>query len=318
MKKVLIIAPEYMGYMEKVADHLRTKPGIAVTDIHIPVYKYTSLLTKISNFFLKRIGKDVKFAYRDNYIQDVIGDQTFDVTLVVRPDHLSETTLKQLKSQTLHFKSYFFDGVHRFPKMLKTVPYFDEIFSFEPNDCKEFGFESITNFIYDEQPLPEADTHFQYSVFNITSHDRQRFPLLVKIAAILKQQNLNYNIIIKTKKKVADAGLVSIIREPMSLEDIKVLLKQSVCMLDLGVISKHRGLTFRVFEAMGLHKKIITNNPDIAHYDFYDPQNILIINQESIEIPKSFLTSDYHPIPDRIYQKYTLNHWVNRVFTEVL
>lgn len=112
--------------------------------------------------------------------------------------------------------------------------------------------------------------------------------------------------------------MVTIIRESMSLEEIKVLLQQSVCMLDLGVISKHRGLTFRVFEAMGLHKKIITNNPDIAHYDFYDPQNILIINQEAIEIPKSFLTSAYRPIAYPIYQKYTLDTWVNRVFVEVL
>ncbi len=318
MKKVLIIAPEYMGYMEKVADHLRTKPEIEVTDIHIPIYKYPNPLTKIANFFLKRMGKDVKFTYREKYIKDVIGNQTFDMTLVVRPDHLSGTTLKQLKSQTLHFKSYFFDGVHRFPKMLKTVPYFDEIFSFEPSDCEEFGFESITNFIYDEQPFPAAETSFKYSVFNITSHDRQRFPLLLKIAAVLQQQNLNYKIIVKTKKTIAEQDLVTIIRESMSLEEIKVLLQQSVCMLDLGVISKHRGLTFRVFEAMGSHKKIITNNPDIAHYDFYDPQNILIINQESVEIPKSFLTSVYHPIPAGIYQKYTLDTWVNRVFTEVL
>lgn len=154
MKKVLIIAPEYMGYMKKVADHLRTKPGIAVTDLHIPSYKYPSVLIKIANFFLKRMGKDVKFAYREKYIKEVVGDQTFDVTLVVRPDHLSARTLQGLKKQTQHLKSYFFDGVHRFPKKLKTVPFFDQIFSFEPSDCQEFGFESITNFIYDEQPLP--------------------------------------------------------------------------------------------------------------------------------------------------------------------
>jgi hypothetical protein len=166
--------------------------------------------------------------------------------------------------------------------------------------------------------LPAAEASFSYSVFNITSHDRQRCPLLLKIAAVLKQQNLNYKIIVKTKKKIAKNDLVTIIRESMSLEEIKALLQQSVCMLDLGVIRKHRGLTFRVFEAMGMHKKIITNNADIAHYDFYDPQNILIINQESIEIPKSFLTSAYRPIPEPIYQKYTLDTWVKRVFIEVL
>jgi hypothetical protein len=82
----------------------------------------------------------VKFAYREKYINKVVGNQTFDITLVVRPDHLSERTLKRLKNQTHFLKSYFFDGVHRFPRKLKTVPFFDQIFSFEPSDCQEFGF----------------------------------------------------------------------------------------------------------------------------------------------------------------------------------
>lgn len=318
MKKVLIIAPDYMGYMEKVGHHLRKTKGIEVIDIHIPAYKYPSVFTKISNFFLKRLGQDVKFDYREKYIKDIIGNQTFDVTLIVRPDHLSESTLLQLKSQSLHFKSYFYDGVHRFPKKLKSVPYFDKIFSFEPSDCEEFGFELITNFIYDEQPLVTPAPEFKYSVFNISSHDRQRFPLLLKIANSIKQQSLTSKIIIKTNKKINDEGLVTLINKPMSLMEIKELLQQSACMLDLGVIQKHRGLTFRVFEAMGLHKKIITNNPDIAHYDFYDPQNILIIDEESLALPKTFLTSAYRPIPEHIYQKYTLDSWVKRVFAEVL
>jgi len=151
--------------------------------------------------FLKRMGRDVKYNYREKYIKEALGDRLFDITLIVRPDHLSERTLQRLKNQTHYLKSYFFDGVHRFPRKLKTVPFFDQIFSFEPSDCQEFGFESITNFIYEEQPLPWTEASFTYSVFNITSHDRQRFPLLLKIAAVLKQQNLNYKIIVKTKKK---------------------------------------------------------------------------------------------------------------------
>lgn len=318
MKKVLIIAPEYMGYMEKVADELRKYKNIDLTDIHIPSYKYPSLSTKIKNFFLKKLGKDVKFEYREKYIKKHIQDQTFDFILIIRPDLFSLKTLKELKNKTNYFKSYFFDGIYRFPKKIKLIPLFDEIFSFEPNDCKEFGFQFITNFIYEEEAKSTTSSNIKYSIFNITSYDRKRFPILLKIAKVLKQQNQDFKIIVKSKKNIKSFGLIDIIKNPIPLNGVKLFLKQSACMLDLGVTHKHKGLTFRVFEAMGLHKKIITNNPDIATYDFYNPENILIIDKNNISIPKEFLTSEYHEIPNNIYKKYTLQAWVKTVFKDVL
>jgi hypothetical protein len=141
---------------------------------------------------------------------------------------------------------------------------------------------------------------------------------LLKIAAILKEQEQQYKIIVKTNKKNLSNGLVDIISEPMNLENTKILLNDSICMLDFGVLNEHRGLTFRIFEAMGLEKKIITNNSDIANYDFYDPNNILIIDEKNINIPLSFLTSKYNPIPKNIYNKYTLDAWTKKVFKEIL
>ena len=46
MKKVLIIAPEYMGYIVKVAEELRKYQNIEVIDIHVPLFKYPNLTTK--------------------------------------------------------------------------------------------------------------------------------------------------------------------------------------------------------------------------------------------------------------------------------
>lgn len=317
MKKVLIIAPKYMGYMEKVADVLRKNNNIVVTDIHIPEYKYSTLWLKIKNFFLKNIGKDLKFEYREKYIKKVIGNENYDIILIVRPDMLSFKSLEQLKSKTPLLKAYFFDGINHYQRKLKTVKYFNEVYSFEPADCAKFGFIPITNFIYEETQINSENKKLKYCIFNISSYDKKRFPVLLKISSILKDQKKDFKIIVKTNKKVNTNNLIEIIREPMSFKDIKLVLMETICMLDLGQIRKHRGLTFRVFEAMGFHKKLITNNPDIVNYDFYDPQNILIIDENNINIPDSFLYSCYNPIPKKIFKKYTLNTWVKTVFKEV-
>ena len=111
MKKVLIVAPEYMGYIVKVADELRKNKDLEVTDIQIPTYKYSSLITKVKNFYLKRIAKDVKFKYRENYIKTVIKNETFDIILIIRPDLFSVESLVALKSKTKIFilrkRNYF-------------------------------------------------------------------------------------------------------------------------------------------------------------------------------------------------------------------
>lgn len=317
MKKVLIIAPEYMGYVVRIADNLRKTKTINVTDIHIPSFKYENLFDRILNFFLKSISKDIKFNYREKYIEKVIGNETYDTILMVRPDMLAFKTLEQLKTKTTLLKAYFFDGINHYPRKLKTLKYFNEVYSFEPGDCKKYGFIPITNFIYEEAQLNSESKNFKYCVFNISSYDKKRFPILLKIASILNNQRKEFKIIVKTNKEIDSNKLIEIIREPMSFDDIKLLLNESNCMLDLGQIRKHRGLTFRVFEAMGLHKKIITNNPDIVNYDFYDPQNILIIDENNLNIPESFLHSSYHPIPNKIYKKYTLDTWVKTVFKEL-
>jgi hypothetical protein len=318
MKKVLIIAPEYMGYIVKVAEELRKHHNIEVIDIHVPVYKYPNIVTKFKNIFLKRFSKDVKFNFRENHINKIIGNQNFDSILIIRPDLLSINFLKELKTKSTIFKTYFFDGVHRFPKKIKTIPLFDEIFSFEPNDCKKYSFEFITNFIYEENPTSIINPSTHYNVFNITSYDRKRFPLLLKIAALLKQQQQPFKIIVKTEKKIETKGLIEIISQSIPLDQVQSFIQQSICMLDLGVIHKHKGLTFRIFEAIGLNKKIITNNTDIVNYDFYNPQNILVISDENPIIPNNFLETAYNPIPQSIYKKYTLESWVKTVFRELL
>jgi hypothetical protein len=314
MKKVLIIAPKHMGYIEKMVHELNKYNNIDVTDIHIPKYKYPKLSSKIKNFFLKN---ELKFEHSEKYINNIISDQTFDIILVIRPDLLSIKTLEELKSRTKYFKTYFFDGVNRFKRKLQRAPLFDEIFSFEPEDCKEFGFQFITNFIYEEKPEQSIFEPIKYSVFTISSYNKKRFETLLKVAELLKEQNQAHKIIVMNNK-IESHNLIEIIKEPITLDETKLLLKQSNCMLDIAPIQKHKGLTFRVFEAMGLHKKIITNNPDIANYDFYNPQNILIINENNIDIPNSFLSSEYQPVPDEIYQKYTIQTWVKTMFKEVL
>ena len=48
--------------------------------------------------------------------------------------------------------------------------------------------------------------------------------------------------------------------------------------------------------ALGMRKKSITTNLDIKEYDFYDKNNILIIDRKNPIINKEFLETNYHEL----------------------
>ena len=73
------------------------------------------------------------------------------------------------------------------------------------------------------------------------------------------------------------------------------------------------GLTFRVFESLGLDKKLITTNSDIKNYDFYNPNNILIIDERNPVISADFFKNEYEKIPDSILHQYTIDGWCENV-----
>ncbi len=77
------------------------------------------------------------------------------------------------------------------------------------------------------------------------------------------------------------------------------------------------GLTMRTIEAIGANKKLITTNEDIKNYDFYDEDNICILDKENITIEKDFFEKPYKKISKDIKNKYSLDSWIEDVFINV-
>ena len=61
-------------------------------------------------------------------------------------------------------------------------------------------------------------------------------------------------------------------------------------------------------------KKIITNNPTVKDYDFYNAENILIIDEDLSNFSTAFFETPYQDLPPDVYRKYTLENWVETVF----
>ena len=70
----------------------------------------------------------------------------------------------------------------------------------------------------------------------------------------------------------------------------------------------------RTIELVGMQKKIITSNPMVKEYDFYNPANICVIDRQNPVVEESFWDLEYEPVPQQILDKYSIKAFVREIF----
>lgn len=72
----------------------------------------------------------------------------------------------------------------------------------------------------------------------------------------------------------------------------------------------------RTIEMIGLKKKLITTNKDIVNYDFYNENNILVVDRNNFKLDTDFINKPYQELDERIYKKYSLESWIKTLLEE--
>lgn len=108
---------------------------------------------------------------------------------------------------------------------------------------------------------------------------------------------------------------INFLKKGISYEENICKMKDADVLVDF-INGKHCGLSFRTFEAMGYDKKLITTNAEIIKYDFYNPNNIFVLNNDNLAKLNEFLEKPYEPLPVEIKQKYSFTNWIRYVFDE--
>ncbi|MEN2400047.1 hypothetical protein GKZ90_0009675 [Flavobacterium sp. MC2016-06] len=313
--KICLISYDSTYYDHNIVKELR-KRNIEANHIDASKfkYKYTSVFDRISNSISKTFfNKNKKVAALEDYILNQVkewGHQ--DAILFIRPDKISRKTHLELKKLTDKYLAYIYDSCRRFPIDHLIDGIFDEIFSFDLVDVKKHQFTFISNYIYLEKK--EVAGTSNENIFIVISID-ERFDFLNNLANYLSAHAIPFKFMAVGKKAPENINPNIIFsRDLVFPEELQTHFENSKIFLDL-IRKDHNGLSFRIFEALAMQKKIITTNKSIIDYDFYNPNNILVLDENSeINIDPHFLATPYEPLSDEIYHKYTIENWVKTVF----
>lgn len=314
--KITVISLDKWGYNQFIVDELKSR-GIIATHInyHNLKYKYPTVLHKVFNFFSKTLfNYNLKRAYLKKGLFKVLENQDKqDVILVIKGDDLSVSTLKRIKKNTNELIAFFNDSMSRYPRMKTIFPYFDEVYSFEPSDVAKYNFKAISNYIYFDYKN-KVKKEVKYGVFNISSLDK-RTKVMPDFARYFKDHKIDYKLIAfsnQSHSELSDLN-IEVTNRIYGLEDVLKLVNESEYLLDIQRPRQH-GLSFRIMEGIALEKKIISTNKDLVNYDFYNPNNIAIVDSNNIHIDNTFFNTPYESIAPEIVKKYHVSSWANEVF----
>lgn len=312
--RITLISLDNWGLNKHIALNLEKQGHIVHhIDFNTFKYKYPTVLHKAYNVILKTFFKtNLKHLHYGKEILKQLeqNKEVQDVILTIKSDFIDPKSVLKFKKYTKKSIGFFNDNIYRCPKIKRVLHCFDEVYSFEKEDCNNYNLKFAPNWIYNSRNQIETN-QLEYEVFNISSIDK-RLPILKRIAANLASQNSKFKFIIYDKKHKDNDENITYIRNHMPLTEVNDYIKRSKVLLDINRIGQ-LGLTFRVFESIGLGKKLITTNADIKNYDFYNPNNILIIDEKNPVIPTSFFENEYEKIPESIFNNYTLEGWTQNV-----
>ncbi|GEN73443.1 glycosyltransferase family protein [Chryseobacterium lathyri] len=320
--KICLISFDFWNYDEHIVEKLSDK-GIEACHINIGAFTHKNTGERIKNTFSKIfLGKNPKYHKRQSFILESlekIGRQ--DQILVINPEAIDESIHQKIREYTDRNIAYLYDSMARNPAT-HLLHYFDTIFSFDDEDVKNFGFEKITNYNYLDH-IPASKQRPKLDLFYITSYDQKRLSALNMLINRIHPMKIKFEVYMVGKKgwknklnQIIDKKNIDILkfgRKKIPHHVLPAYYKNTKVILDL-MRADQTGLSFRIFEAMALEKKIITDNPTIKTYDFYNPNNILVLDKNFRNLKKDFFTTPYEKLSEEVYYKYTLDHWVNTVF----
>lgn len=215
---------------------------------------------------------------------------------------------------------YLWDDIKRVDTFNQIRDSFDVIFSFDKNDCREYNLRFLPLFFCDQYIYKNEKKKYDFSIIGFLHSDREQ--VLNKILKLYPKNKYKWFGLLKTtrkhflmtnlKRKSLKKNFYIKFKTLMMNENAEIL-KTSRITIDIQHPTQ-TGLTIRTFEAMAAHTKIITTNKEILNYDFYKPENIIVIDRNHPIIDENFVKGKFNEQIN--IDKYSINNWIKQIFME--
>ena len=322
--RLLLIAPLFFDYYKAIMSEAR---NMGYETEYVCDAPSNSNLSKA----IGRVNKNLLRTSVDKYYRQKVlpflQKNRFDHVLVVAGMTFSFTPKMVGEMRALYpdarFVLYQWDSEKNLPYVTAIQRYFDAIYSFDKGDCARREIYRFLPLFYTREYGEigsEAGRDFKYDCAYVGTAHPLKYKNINEMSRALKQRlprqfiyhympsYLKYFYHKLKAPEYKGARLSDFRFEKVSKAALLELIRESRCILDSPQFGQ-TGLTIRSIECLGAKRKLITTNPEIREYDFYNEKNVFIYT-DAPDLDSAFFTEPYEEIDAAVYRKYSLNAWL--------
>lgn len=322
MKHALFIPLGFYDYDRRIEEEIQ-RNGYEV-DTFNPIGNYT-FFEKIRNTlekgrFLKKKSQKLQ--------EDFFGTNKtkYDLIFVIVGRHLEPTIFQSFckEQQDARKVLYLWDDVRRVENFDEIKDCFDDIYSFDHVDVEQYGFHMLPLFFTDSHRYQGQEKKYRFGLMGMLHSERLTlFEQITSTHGLKEEECFVYLLGAQFKHFLSWfnpfhkrwMGRKYIHANGMSFEKCADILKEMKVALDVQ-FGTQNGLTLRTLEALAANTKLVTTNQNVKRYDFYNENNICVIDRSNPKVSEDFFKTDYQKVPDEIVEQYSLSHWIKVMLGE--
>lgn len=323
-KNVILIMPFYFGYERPIKNQLEKK-GANVYLINENI-ENTNGLYRIANIYFDKLRNNIEL----NYYKKAFKQIKFkpDILFVIKGESLRDDALKYILNYCEGCKKiiYQWDSVNNYEYSVGLSKYFDYCFTFDRADSDKYKWYYRP--LYFDPNVCHPHKKKDYDLCFIGSLHTQRKKIYYyakKIAQVYKLNTFLYLFSDKwsylrqrylKRNPTFEMDYRDLQFTPLPQENTNKIYDSSLAIIDYKFPGQ-TGLTMRSIESVGHGCKLITNNASVRDEPFYDERNVFIYDIDNFNIPKDFFTNSYIKPMDDVYKHYSVEGWVNEIFSKI-
>ncbi|MEK3879585.1 hypothetical protein [Paenibacillus sp. FSL M7-0420] len=326
-KNVLYIGTPFFGYYKQIITEFEEQ-GCSVD--YYNDRPSEGALTK----GLIKIKRSLMNYFIQKYFEKIMTEtqnKSYDIVFIVNCKVFTPMMILKLKDihKNARFVLYMWDSLTLYPNSKDLIPLFDRAYSFDSDDCDNFKGLSFLPLFYCktyENVGREVVSERQYDIVSVCTAHPNRYVILKDLFPRLESKGVRifsylflnkFQYIYNKACLSAFKGSKSIEFKfiPLSEKENLEILKKSNTVFDIQH-NQQSGLTMRTIETLGAKRKMITTNTNVKKYDFYNENNILVLEEYNLNTIENFLKQEYEPIDEQIYIKYSLHSWLETIISD--
>ena len=321
-KKVIVFSPygATKHYGQAIIKELRSRGAVVYDYDERP--SQNAWMKIIIRLFKKKIPQIF-----DKYISRVIDNhkgEKIDHILICRGEAFTPYTIKHLREafEGVNVIMYLWDVMHDCA-MDDVISSCDRVLSFDPEDAKKHNLVFRPTFFVDDYLKVEDAVECEHDLCFVGTLYPPRHLLIKRLEKTFENQGLQFftylyvpGFLMYMDDFIFHFPFLPIKKvrfKPLTISGTVEMLNHCKAILDMNP-PYQTSLSTRAFESLAARRKYITTNKHIEDYEFYNTNNILIIDADNPVIPRSFLESPYQEVPKDVLYKYSVGGLVDNLF----